>query len=258
VVTPAELPEEMSAFRAQQFRWAKGTVQTARKLLRRVLSAPLTVGQRVEACFHLLPHFAYPLMLLLSVLLLPALILMPATDVRTMLLVDLPLCLGATGSLAAFYAHAEYAQGRSIGSAIRRLPALIALGAGLAPHLTRALFEGLTSMAGEFVRTPKSGIFAGRYRQQAQLPLLEMGLGLISAGSVVASVHTQHWFATPFAFLFFAGYSYVAASVISEQSTHRREALAHGQAERVSGDRVSGESLPAGAEVDSPSVASAA
>ena len=39
VVTPAELPEDVSAFRAQQFRWAKGTVQTARKLLKRVLTS---------------------------------------------------------------------------------------------------------------------------------------------------------------------------------------------------------------------------
>lgn len=252
VVTPAELPEDMSAFRAQQFRWAKGTVQTARKLLGRVLAAPLTLGQRVEACFHLLPHFAYPLMLLLSVLLLPALILMPATDVRTMLLVDLPLCIGATGSLATFYAHAEYAQGRSVGSAIRRLPALIALGAGLAPHLTRALWQGLTSMAGEFIRTPKRGIFAGRYRQQAQLPLLEMALALICAASVVASIETHHWFATPFAFLFFTGYTYVAFSVISEQMTRRREALALARTERISGA-----ALAAG-EVESPSVARAA
>src|SRR5205085_12629239 len=99
VVTPAELPEDMSAFRAQQYRWAKGTVQTARKLLGRVLSAPLTVGQRVEASFHMLPHFAYPLTLLLSVLLLPALIVLPVTDGRTLLLIDLPLCMGATGSL---------------------------------------------------------------------------------------------------------------------------------------------------------------
>src|SRR6185503_1855569 len=98
VVTPAELPAEMSAFRAQQYRWAKGTVQTARKLLGRILRAPITFRERLEACFHMLPHFAYPLMLLLSVLLLPALILFPATDARTMLLIDLPLCMGATGS----------------------------------------------------------------------------------------------------------------------------------------------------------------
>jgi glycosyltransferase involved in cell wall biosynthesis len=252
VVTPAELPEDMSAFRAQQFRWAKGTVQTARKLLGRVLAAPLTVTQRIEACFHLLPHFAYPLMLSLSVLLLPALILMPATDVGTMLLIDLPLCIGATGSLVTFYAHAEHAQGRSIGSAIRRLPALIALGAGLAPHLTRALFEGLNSMSGEFVRTPKRGIFEGRYRQQAQLPLAEIGLALISLASVVASVYTEHWFATPFAFLFFAGYSYVATLVISEQLTRRREALAFAHAERISS-----ESMPV-ADVEAAGVAGAA
>src|SRR5262245_29771014 len=71
VVSPSELPEDVSALRAQQFRWAKGTVQSARKLMRRVLSAKLSLGQRIEAFFHLTPHFAYPLLVLLSVLLLP-------------------------------------------------------------------------------------------------------------------------------------------------------------------------------------------
>jgi cellulose synthase/poly-beta-1,6-N-acetylglucosamine synthase-like glycosyltransferase len=217
VLTPAELPEDMSAFRAQQYRWAKGTVQTARKLLKRVLNAPLSLHERIEACFHLTPHFAYPLMVLLSVLLLPALILMPATDVRTMLVVDLPLCIGATGSLATFYIVAERAQGRSAWQAMRRLPMLIALGAGLAPHLTRAVYEGLRSMAGEFVRTPKRGIIAGRYRQHAELPLVEIGLALLSGASVVASLETGHWFATPFASLFTIGYAYVAKLVILEQ-----------------------------------------
>ncbi|MEO6600437.1 MAG: glycosyltransferase family 2 protein, partial [Polyangiaceae bacterium] len=55
VLTPAELPEDMSSFRAQQYRWAKGTVQTARKLLKRVAKSDLTFSQRVEACFHMLP-----------------------------------------------------------------------------------------------------------------------------------------------------------------------------------------------------------
>jgi cellulose synthase/poly-beta-1,6-N-acetylglucosamine synthase-like glycosyltransferase len=226
VLTPAELPEDMSAFRAQQFRWAKGTVQTARKLLQRVLSAPLTFAQRVEAFFHLTPHFAYPLMMLLSILLLPALILMPATDMRTMLVIDLPLCIGATGSLATFYAVAERAQGRSAWAAMRRLPMLIALGAGLAPHLSRAVYEGLRSMAGEFVRTPKKGIIAGRYRQHAELPLTEIGLALLSLASVVASLETRHWFATPFASLFTLGYGYVAWLVVAEQLSVRRAALA--------------------------------
>ena len=218
VVTPAELPEELSAFRAQQYRWAKGTVQTARKLLGRVLAThELSWSQRIEAVFHMLPHFAYPAMVLLSLLLLPALLFMPATDVRTMLLIDLPLCLGATGSLATFYAMAERAQGRSVWGAIRRLPALIALGAGLSPHLTAAVWDGLCSMAGEFVRTPKRGTMSGRYRQRAKLPLAEMALALVNAASIVAAIETGHWFAAPFAALFMLGYGCVAVLVVYEQ-----------------------------------------
>ncbi len=224
VVTPAELPEDVSAFRAQQYRWAKGTVQTSRKLMKRVMTSPLTLSQRVEAFFHLTPHFAYPLMVFLSVLLLPALILMPATNPVTMLLIDLPLCVGTTGSLAAFYAMAESAQGRSRWGAMRQLPALLALGAGLAPHLSKAVFEGLQSMAGEFVRTPKKGVAHGRYHARADLPLTEIALCLISLGSTVASLETGHWFATPFAMLFMIGYGYVATLVVTEQFARRKAA----------------------------------
>jgi hypothetical protein len=217
VLTPAELPEDMSSFRAQQYRWAKGTVQTARKLLVRVAKSELTLAQRIEACFHMLPHMAYPMMVLLTLLLLPALVFMPASDVRTLLLIDLPLCIGATGSLATFYAMAEIAQGRSAWGAMKRLPALIALGAGLAPHLSSAVFDGMRSMAGEFVRTPKRGEQRGRYRQYAKLPMTELALTAVCACSVVASVETGHYFATPFAALFMSGYGYVAALVIQEQ-----------------------------------------
>jgi cellulose synthase/poly-beta-1,6-N-acetylglucosamine synthase-like glycosyltransferase len=226
VVTPAELPEDVSAFRAQQFRWAKGTVQTSRKLMKRVMTSPLSIPQRIEAFFHLTPHFAYPLMVILSLLLLPALVLMPATNPKTMLLIDLPLCLGTTGSLAAFYAMAEAAQGRRRRDALRQLPALLALGAGLAPHLSKAVFEGLLSMSGEFVRTPKKGVVGGsqRYRARADLPTVEVGLCLFSFAATVASVETGHWFATPFAMLFTFGYGYVATLVASEQFARKAAA----------------------------------
>ncbi len=251
VVTPAELPAEMSAFRAQQYRWAKGTVQTARKLLWRVLREPLTLRQRVEASFHMLPHFAYPLTLLLSILLLPALILLPVTDGRTLLLIDLPLCMGATGSLVTFYSMAETAQGGTVWSALRRVPALIALGAGLSPHLTRAVTDGMRSMAGEFVRTPKRGAAAGRYWQYARLPLLEIALGLLSFASVVASIETRHWFATPFAFLFMMGYGFVAWLVASEQLGQRL-------APRADAEPVSTESLvDGGVQTSDASIAGA-
>jgi glycosyltransferase involved in cell wall biosynthesis len=217
VVTPAELPESIGAFRAQQYRWAKGTVQTARKLLKRVLRSDLSFSQRLEAFFHMTPHFAYPLSVCLTILLLPALLCMPATNWQTMMIVDLPLCIGTTGSLAAFYATAESAQGRSRWLAIKQLPALLALGAGLAPHLSKAVLEGLSQMAGEFVRTPKSGSGrSARYRAVSSLPLSEIALAVLAGASTVVSVLTGHWFATPFAFLFTCGYSYVAFAVLAE------------------------------------------
>jgi cellulose synthase/poly-beta-1,6-N-acetylglucosamine synthase-like glycosyltransferase len=222
VVSPSELPEDLSAVRAQQYRWAKGTVQTARKLMKRVLSSDLRFEQRLEAFFHMTPHFAYPLLVLLSVLLLPALILLPATSTTMMLIVDLPLCTATTGSLLAFYMLAESAQGRSRLGAAKRLPMIIALGTGLAPHLSKAVLEGWQHMAGEFVRTPKHGVKKGRYTARADLPMLETGLAVMSFASTVASLQTGHYFATPFATLFTIGYGYVAVMIAQEQAARRR------------------------------------
>jgi hypothetical protein len=222
VVSPSELPEDLSAVRAQQYRWAKGTVQTARKLMKRVLSSELSFQQRLEAFFHMTPHFAYPLLLLLSVMLLPALILLPATSTVMMLIVDLPLCTATTGSLLAFYMLAESAQGRSRLGAAKRLPMIIALGTGLAPHLSKAVLEGWQHMAGEFVRTPKHGVKKGRYTARADLPMLETGLAVMAFASTVASIQTGHYFATPFAMLFTIGYGYVAVMIAREQAARRR------------------------------------
>jgi hypothetical protein len=171
----------------------------------------------VEAAFHMLPHFAYPMMVLLTLVLLPALLFMPATNLQTLILIDVPLVLGATGSLASFYAMAEIAQKRSAWHAFKKLPAVIALGAGLAPHLSAAVWDGLWSMAGEFVRTPKRGANQSRYRQVSKLPLAELFLAGVSIASVVVALRTGHWLAAPFALLFSSGYSYVAVLVLRER-----------------------------------------
>jgi len=165
------------------------------------------------------------LMLALSVLLLPLLATLPGTDMRSMFIVDLPLAFCTTGSLAAFYMHAEAAQGRSPIAALRRLPALMALGTGMAPWVTRAVFEGLRSMAGEFVRTPKKGTGAlTRYHALIKLPFVEAILCAVSLGSTVAAIENGHWFAAPFAALFAFGYGYVAMLLTAEQLERRRAA----------------------------------
>jgi cellulose synthase/poly-beta-1,6-N-acetylglucosamine synthase-like glycosyltransferase len=229
IVTPAELPEDISAFRAQQFRWATGTVQTSRKLLRRVLGAGLPMSARVEAFFHLTPHFAYPLTLLLSVILLPLVLLLPASNSLVILAIDIPLFFGTTGSLAAFYATAERAQGRRARDAWLVVPALIAVGVGLTPLISRALVRGFRTMAGEFVRTPKKGASSVvRYRTAISVPFAESVLCVISFASTIASVRTGHYVATPFAALFTAGYGYMASKMLFEQVARSRPALASG------------------------------
>ncbi len=228
-VTPAELPEDMEAFRAQQFRWAKGTVQTARKLLGRVWARrDLSLGVRTEAVFHMTPHFAYPLMVMLAVLLLPMLLVMPVSDPLSLLLVDIPLMVGSTGSLLTFYVMAERSQGRSAWGALVRLPWLLAIGSGMSPWLTKAVWQGLQRETGEFVRTPKKGdrAKAGRYRARTSLPWVEMLIAAESVGSVVAAVATHHYIAAPFAMLFVMGFGYVSIAVTRERLAAAAPALA--------------------------------
>jgi hypothetical protein len=100
---------------------------------------------------------------------------------------------------------------------------LMALGIGLSPYLSRAVLEGLTQDAGEFVRTPKRGLRASRYLQRrAPLPIAELFLALVSVASVVISLETDHYLATPFALLFALGYAHMAGMMTMEQLTRRR------------------------------------
>jgi cellulose synthase/poly-beta-1,6-N-acetylglucosamine synthase-like glycosyltransferase len=218
VVIPAELPDDVVAFRTQQFRWAKGTVQTRRKLLGRIFRSRLPLGAKVEAFFHLTPHVAYPLTMILSVLLLPVMTVTRGMNFWTLLLLDLPLFLGTTGSLAAFYAISQSHQGRRAIDGLKDVPALLVAGVGLTPLLTRALYEGQRGRVSEFVRTPKKGdSAAGRVRYRASsvpIPWAETILWVSSSVSVVLAVIFRHYFALPFAVMFASGYGHMALSLL--------------------------------------------
>src|SRR5208282_1976253 len=71
---PSELPVEMNGFKSQQARWAKGLMQTAIKILPRVLRSNEPSYVKSEAVFHLTANISYPLMVFLSIILLPAMI----------------------------------------------------------------------------------------------------------------------------------------------------------------------------------------
>jgi cellulose synthase/poly-beta-1,6-N-acetylglucosamine synthase-like glycosyltransferase len=103
VIAPAEVPVEMNSFKSQQHRWAKGSIQTCRKLLPRILRANVPFGVKVEAFFHLSANFNYLLMSVLSVLMFPAMWVRYNMGWYEMLLIDVPLFCAATLSVSNFY-----------------------------------------------------------------------------------------------------------------------------------------------------------
>ncbi len=158
VVVPGELPTEPDSFRSQQRRWTKGGVQVARKLLPRLMRAPLPLRVKVEAFLHLTCYAAYPLLLLLALLRTPARVFAPETTVLGLLPGEIELLFIGTLPLLAFYTLAQIGSRAATPRAVatRSLPAM-ALGAGLAVSNTRAVLEGLFSRDLTFERTPKPG-----------------------------------------------------------------------------------------------------
>lgn len=218
VVSPAEVPAEMNSFKSQQYRWAKGSIQTARKLLPTIMRSDAPARVKVEAFFHLTNNFAYPLLLLLSILLLPNLLLRTEHGVREVLLIDLPLFIGTTLSLATFYLASQ----REIDPTgwkrtIARLPLVLSLGIGLCVNQTRAVVEALFGSDTEFVRTPKHGIVnrmegwtKKRYRAgRSVLPFAEVLLAAYFAVAFVLAARGEHYLSLPFLGLFLMGFAYV-------------------------------------------------
>jgi cellulose synthase/poly-beta-1,6-N-acetylglucosamine synthase-like glycosyltransferase len=218
VVSPAELPVEMNSFKSQQFRWAKGSIQVAKKLLPTIWRANVPLGVKVEAFFHLTNNFAYPLLLMLSILLLPNLLVRTAHGWKEVLLIDLPLFFGTTLSIATFYITSQREIHRDWRKTLRRLPLMMSLGIGLCINQTRAVFEALLgTTSGEFVRTPKHGIqrrFEGwtakKYRASKTLvPFVEVLFAAYFAMATVMAVIAGHFVSIPFLILFFLGFAYV-------------------------------------------------
>jgi cellulose synthase/poly-beta-1,6-N-acetylglucosamine synthase-like glycosyltransferase len=226
IAAPAELPVEMSSFKSQQFRWAKGSVQVAMKLLPTILRSNATPAQKTEAFFHLTNNLAYPLLLLLSILLLPNLALRPHHGWREVLLIDLPLFFGTTLSIASFYlaSQREIALLRNPGtrprmqwSVVKRLPLVMSLGIGLCVNQTRAVLEALLGRETEFVRTPKHGIrgkletWSGKkYRAAKSItPFIEVAMAGYFAIAMGVALRHGHFLSMPFLALFLCGFGYV-------------------------------------------------
>jgi len=156
VECPAELPVEMTAFKTQQARWAKGLIQTGKKILPRVLNSDQPFRVKLESWYHLTANLSYPLMVVLSVLLLPAMVIRFYQGWFQMLYIDVPLFLASTFSISSFYLVSQRELfPKTWPRALLYLPFLMALGIGLTVTNTIAVIEALVGKQTAFARTPK-------------------------------------------------------------------------------------------------------
>lgn len=213
VTVPAELPLNVNAFKTQQHRWAKGSIETARKLLPRIWSSDLSLRHKVEATFHLGGNIAYPLVLVLALLMPFGLAARYAYKSVPLSILDGIMLLGSTGALALFYFFAQSYAGRG-GGMLRRLPMCLAVGVGLAVNNSKAVLEAAFRRKSAFARTPKWG---GRRRIDRSYllrgngqALIELLLGIYLAGATVVAALQWRFVALPFLLLFTAGFLILA------------------------------------------------
>ena len=214
---PAELPIEMTAFKTQQARWAKGLIQTGKKVLPMVFRSDVPLRIKVEAFYHLTANISYPLMIILSTLLLPAMIIRSFGGWFQMLLIDLPLFLASTFSISSFYLVSQKELfPRRWPRTFLYLPFLMALGIGLTLTNTRAVMEALLGIKSAFKRTPKYRVeskkdkaLGQQYRRRLGIvPWLELLVGTYFFLMCVYAFSSENYWTIPFLLLFVLGYWY--------------------------------------------------
>jgi cellulose synthase/poly-beta-1,6-N-acetylglucosamine synthase-like glycosyltransferase len=217
VECPSELPIEMTAFKTQQARWAKGLIQTSIKILPQVFRSNASWRNKVESVYHLTANLSYPLMVVMSALLIPAMICRFYQGWFQMLLIDVPLFTASTFSIAVFYVMSQ----RELfpndwKKTFYYLPFLMALGIGLTVTNTKAVMEAIFGIKSAFVRTPKYRVAqkgqksqAAKYRKRLKLtPWIELLLGFYFLAAIIYTFMNHNYFTAPFLILFVLGYWY--------------------------------------------------
>jgi cellulose synthase/poly-beta-1,6-N-acetylglucosamine synthase-like glycosyltransferase len=223
---PSELPVDTYGFQVQQSRWAKGLTQVAIKLLPRILRSKEPWRVKLEAFCHLTPNISYPLMLIMSALMLPVMIVRFYMGVFQMLTVDLPLIVASFCSLWAFYLMAQHElHPRNWKRAIALMPALMAAGIALTLINTKAVIEALLGIKSAFARTPKYAVGDNKVKIQNEsyrrrsgwLPYGELAMGGYFAYMVAYAIETWNFLAIPFLMLFVVGYWWAGFTTLYQE-----------------------------------------
>jgi cellulose synthase/poly-beta-1,6-N-acetylglucosamine synthase-like glycosyltransferase len=209
IVAPAEIPPQLIAFRRQQFRWAKGSVQTLRKLGRDVWRSPTSLAARLAGLIHLGGYLIHPCLLLLLLVTLPLMHLGidPAPHLTVLSLASLgPPLLYAVAQRRLH--HAAWWQRWAY------LPLLTLLGTGLSLNNTIAVWQGLSGRGGQFLRTPKFRVESTSdtwQRSSYRLPLDVIWLGELlllcyALLTVQTAFATGKGWSIPFLLIYAGGY----------------------------------------------------
>ncbi len=214
VVAPAEIPPQLAAFKRQQFRWAKGSIQCLKKLGGQVLRSPLAWPVKLQSMIHLSNYMAHPLLVILAVLT-PLFIMTGATEN-----IRFPLIYLSLASLGPPFLYA-LAQASLYPTSWKRrykmMPILMFVGGGIALSSTKAVIEALLGTGNNFRRTPKFNVVSNTDRWQEshyRLPLnwlvvAELALGLYSLVGAVYAAANDNLFAVPFILLYAFSFGYV-------------------------------------------------
>lgn len=229
--SPAEIPVEINAFKAQQRRWAKGVMQVGIKLYPRIWRSPLPARLRLEMFFRLTGNISYPLMIVASFLQFPLLLVRYNQPLYHLMILDLPLLFFSTVSVVLFYGTAVWYLDEKRAPRLLHLPLVMALGIGLAFSNARAVLEALFGVKSEFVRTPKYRVEAStdetwkkkKYRRKrGLLPLLELGFASYFLLAMLYAARLHMWGTIPFLTLFFFGFGYMGLMSLLQTASGKR------------------------------------
>ena len=223
LVSLAELPVEVNAFKTQQYRWTKGSIQTAKKLLPRILAARLPWPLKFEALFHLTGFAAYPIGLLASLGLPPLL----AGEFRLphSWLVDVVWFVFLTIPGFCFYLCAQQELQAGWRQRLTMVPWVVAVGIGLSVNNALAVLDALLGRRSVFIRTAKYGVGSSddarrsrAYRAPGTSTVwAELLLaGYFAFGCWMAIVRGQ-WTTLPSTLLLLVGFTYVGWTSLREQ-----------------------------------------
>jgi cellulose synthase/poly-beta-1,6-N-acetylglucosamine synthase-like glycosyltransferase len=217
VVCPAEVPVTINAFKSQQHRWAKGSIQTAKKNLGRLFKSDVSLLIKIQAFLHLTHYMVHPMMLLVVLTSIPMLYSQWFFDNLALpIMIFTLLCLATCGP-STMYLFSQRILYRDWKSRIKFLPFLMCLGTGIAVNNTKAVLEAFFNIKSGFVRTPKYGIIKpkdGWREKRYSMPLnaisiLEFILGVYSLAGLLMFLLFSKYLVSPFLLIYTLGFFYV-------------------------------------------------